>query len=216
MNPNATIAAALAALVGAGIGFVSKRDLDKLHYRRDDEQEIRTPRHRWFIPTLIALAAGVLTYREMASGHWQPAVLAVPILTLGAWLAAVDADVQRLPFKQVASLTILEAVTVVGIAIATNNPTPALWGAAGGVLCYAAFKLFAQATKGGIGHGDVTLAAPLGLATATAGGLPLTWWWLMASLGAAAIYGRARGKMGHHPLGPWLILGAAGTLITSV
>jgi len=212
MNPN-VIAASIAALIGAVIGWLIKHDLNKLAYRRDDEQEIRTPRHRWLIPILIALGAGALAYRATAVGHWQAVALAVPILTLGAWLAAVDADVQRLPFKQVAALAVLEAIAVGGIAIATHNPTPALWGAAGGLLCYAAFKLFAVATKGGIGNGDVTLAAPLGLATATAGGLTLTWWWLIGSLTGAAIHGLARRETSHHALGPWLMICAAGALI---
>jgi leader peptidase (prepilin peptidase) / N-methyltransferase len=207
MNPN-VIGASIAALIGAVIGWGLKHDLDKLRYRRDDEVEIRTLRHRWLIPILIALAAGAIAYRATVSGHWQTAVLTVPILTLGAWLAAVDADVQRLPFKQVTALTTLETIAVGGTAITTQNTTPALWGAAGGLLCYAAFKLIAWASKGGIGNGDVTLATPLGLATATAGGLPLTWWWLMTSLIAAAIYGLVRGKMDSHPLGPWLIIGA--------
>lgn len=211
MTTELTIATAVTAgavLAGLLIGWGLHHNLGTLAYRRDTEQHLPAPPHQWTIPLYTAVGAGLLAFRANQTGNWQPALLALPVLVLGIWLAAVDADVQRLPFRQVAALGLLETVALVGITIATRSPLTAILGAAGGLLSYGAFRLFHHATHGALGYGDVTLAAPLGAAATAAGGPILTWWWVFLSFAAAGIYALTTRRKDDRALGPWLVFGA--------
>lgn len=110
------------------------------------------------------------------------------------------------------ALTAFETLAVLAVALATQDAGPALTGAAGGLLTYLGFRLLHRVSRQGIGYGDVTLAGPLGAATAATGGLPLTWWWLIVALTAAALHSLLTRQQGRRPLGPWLIAGALITM----
>lgn len=213
MSLDPIAAATLAAGLGVLIGFLLRRQLARLSYRRTDEQSLPHPGPLWIIPIVTGLGAATISYRAAQTGRWDAAALALPVLTLGVWVAAVDADVQRLPFRQVAVLTLAQAAAIVTVAIATHNPQTAVLGALAGILTYLGFRLFHRLTRGGIGYGDVTLTAPLAAAVTTAGGLPRLWLWLIIALTAAALYNLALRKAGRHPLGPWLTLGALIALV---
>ena len=192
-----------ATAVGALAGWLIARNLATLSHRRPGERDLPAPRwHRW-LPALTAAGAALAAN----SDSWERLLLAAPILTIGVWLAAVDADVQRLPLKQVLILGLLEAVAVAVVAIATQNPLAPLHGAAGALVAYLGFRGLHHVANGRLGYGDVTLTVPLALATTAAGGPALGWLWIMISLAAAALYALIRRSPArtHRPLGPWLI-----------
>jgi len=211
MTTELTIATAVTAgavLAGLLIGWGLRHNLSTLSYRRPTEQHLPLPRHQWTIPLCTAAGAGLLAFRVNQTGNWETALLAGPVLVLGIWLAAVDVEVQRLPFRQVATLGLLESITLAGITITTRSPHTAILGAAGGILGYVTFRVFHHASRGGLGYGDVTLAAPLAAATTAAGGPVMAWWWIFLSFAAAGLYALITRRNGSHALGPWLVLGA--------
>lgn len=194
-----------AAVIGALAGWASVRDLRTLSYRRPDERDLPTPNwHRW-LPAITGTGAALVA----TTSSWERLILAAPLLTIGVWLASVDADVKRLPYRQVITLTVVQAFAVAGVTLATQNLRGALVALLAAVLAYLAFRVLHHFARGDLGYGDVTLAPPLALAVTTAGGPALAWAWLVISLTAAAIHGLAtRSGPPHRPLGPWLIAGA--------
>jgi len=201
MNPDLIAAAVFA---GALAGALVSRIVAGHPYRRDTETQLPPFTGRRWLPLLTALGAAAAA----SHGSWERLVLAAPVLTLGVWLGAVDADVQRLPFPQVIGLTLIEAAAAAAIAAAHTSPWPLVWGLVGGLLAYLGFRIFHALARGQLGYGDVTLAAPLGIAVTTLGGATGAWIWLMASFIPAAIVGLARRRTQPAALGPWLILGA--------
>lgn len=201
MDP-AMIAVATAA--GAVAGAVTSRTLAGGRYRRGAEIDRPTFIARRWIPLLTALGAAAVA----CTGSWQQLVLASPLLTIGIWLAAVDADVQRLPFLQVVVFAVAELASVTVVAVLHGSVWPLAWGAGGGLLAYLGFRVFHALARGQLGYGDVTLAVPLGMAATSLGGAKGAWIWLMAAFVPAATYGLARHRTEPGALGPWLILGA--------
>lgn len=201
-----------AATLGALAGWPLARNLARLTYRRPHETHLPAPSwHRW-LPALTAAGAALVA----TTGSWERLTLAAPLLTVGIWLASVDADVQRLPLRHVITLTALETLAAAAVAITHRDPAPALVGLAAAALAYVGFRLLHHASNGRLGYGDATLAGPLALAVTTAGGLVLVWAWLLLSLTAAALYGRLRRHAPQHALGPWLIFGAIAALAVMV
>lgn len=195
-----------ATAVGALAGWLIACNLATLSHRRPGERDLPAPRwHRW-LPALTAAGAVLVA----TSDARERLLLAAPILTVGVYLAAVDADVERLPFKHVLFLGLLEAVAVAVVAIATQNPLAPLNGAAGALVAYLGFRVIHHLANGHLGYGDVTLTVPLALATTAVGGPALGWLWIVISLAAAALYALLRTSPArtHRPLGPWLIFGA--------
>jgi len=89
-----TVAGAAAAY---GAGVAARRNLDRLGYRLDDELNRPTPAPRRWVEWVTV--AAVATVAVAAATAPQP-LLVLPILPAaltGAWLAAVDLDVNRLP-----------------------------------------------------------------------------------------------------------------------
>lgn len=201
MNP---VLIAAAALAGTLAGALVSRIMAGHPYRRDAETQLPPFTGGRWLPVLTALGAAAVA----SHGSWERMVMAAPILTLGVWLGAVDADVQRLPFPQVIALTLAETAAAAAIATAHHSPWPIAWGLAGGILAYLGFRIFHALARGQLGYGDVTLAAPLGIAVTTLGGATSAWIWLMASFVPAAIVGLARRRSQPAALGPWLLLGA--------
>lgn len=165
------------ALVGAasaaGYGFLTGVGVrDPLqggrHRRYDDERVRQLPSYR-LLPVWCALAAAALGWRTAGSGG-GPAALVLPALLvlpvpLYAALWAVDLDVHRLPraltlpaYPLVAALTGVAAWSMGDLAAWRR----ALLAGAATWLFFAALHLLSRRQ---LGRGDVTLAAPLGMAT---------------------------------------------------
>lgn len=195
---------ALAALLGALVGWLVMRNLRTLGYRRSDELVFPRPTHvRWTIPAL-AVAWALLTWRH-ADQPWPVLVLWLPLTAALTWLSAVDLDVQRLPNKALGPSAAWVTAIIGLYTVTTGRWLDALItlsiGAAVGASAWALHWL----SHGALGFGDVKLAAVLCAALAlTQPGLVLP-----ALLGscllalAAALIARSR----EVSFGPWLALG---------
>ncbi len=199
-------ATVIATLTGGVIGELQRRRLNSLAYRHPDEAELPAPGSRWWVSISLAATMGALVWRYPSIGDPWPLLFLLPVAVAAPWLAAVDLDVQRLP-RTTTRATTLAAVIGIAITAATHQVADALVnGAFGYGVAYVLFWMIWRFSHGGLGYGDVRLAALIALTT-----MPLTHWataqaLLVGSLGAAiwAIFKRSRR---HIPYGPWLLAG---------
>ncbi|MFX0537469.1 prepilin peptidase [Ornithinimicrobium sp. Y1847] len=202
------------ALLGAVVGELVRRRLSTRSYRYPDERTFAEPRQWWLIP-LAALVWGGLAWGLL---H-RPAtlvvflLLTVPLLAL----AGIDQDVHRLPDRIQKPLMLLVPLLLLVPAAIEGE-----WGAwvralVGGLIALVVYYLLAVVGQGGLGLGDVKLAPILGMACA--------WFsWIVLGIGLVAgfflgaIWGiwlmiaRGASRKDYIPLGPFLIVGALGTV----
>lgn len=132
---------------------------------------------------------------------------------IGVWLLAIDARTHRLPNRIVLPALAASLVLVVLDAFVTWR-TEALTGALAGLLILGGFYAVLRAvSRGGIGGGDVKLAALIGLVLGWHG-------WPVLVIGAAsafvlgALYAlvlmafRRANRSTRIAFGPWMIIGA--------
>ena len=128
-------------------------------------------------------------------------------------LALIDLDTQRLPNVLVLP-ALLAGVLLLAAAALVRGDIPALIGAGvGGAALFAFYFLLAVIKPGGMGMGDVKLAAVLGLYLGFLG-----WGNLLVGAFAAFLFGgvfgvalmlmRRAGRRSQIPFGPWMIAGA--------
>lgn len=210
---------ALVVAAGGVGGLLLTRRLAGLSYRRGEERSRPAPRSRWWVAPACALAWLVLWWQPLGRGRGV-GVLTV-VVVLGAALvlvalAAIDLDVHRIP-----DLLLVPAAAVSAVALGVQAWLGAVPGqswsravAAAGVVGVGYLVLaLLTAQRGGLGLGDVKLAAWLG-------GL-LGWWGWGAVLtgllagavlgGATALLLLALGRAGrgtHLAYGPALAAGA--------
>jgi leader peptidase (prepilin peptidase)/N-methyltransferase len=104
-------------------------------------------------PTLAITVAGTL----LEVFAW------LTFLGLGIALAVIDARTRRLPNRLVALLTAGGVLFFTSAAIVEQN-MPALWRALAGLaISFGVYLVISVAARGGLGAGDVKLAAPVGL-----------------------------------------------------
>jgi leader peptidase (prepilin peptidase)/N-methyltransferase len=144
------------------------------------------------------------------------AIELVAFLTLTAVsiaLALIDLDTRRLP-NVIVVPSLLAGILLLGVAALLRGDIPALIGAGvGGAGLFVFYFALAVAKPGGMGFGDVKLAAVLGLYLGFLG-----WGSLLVGAFAAFIFGgvfglvllivRKAGRKTAIPFGPWMILGA--------
>lgn len=162
----------------------------------------------WQLP--LTLALGVLAW--VAIG---PVVAAIPALYVAAVapeLTRVDLAEHRLPNRLVAPGLVVGLLAAAGSWLTTGVPplVPLLAGLGfGGVL-------FLLALTGGMGMGDVKLAAVLGLASPTAMialASPLVAFLLGGVVALVVLIVRGRGH--RIPFGPFLLAGYAAALVVA-
>lgn len=204
----------LGAVVGAVYGEWLRRVLRRGGYRLSTETG-RTAVGWWLAP-VAAIAAALLTGHLADLGRWSLVPAYAALLAFGLPLAAIDLDVHRLPDR----LT-LPAIPVLGALLALDwNSDRMVRAMVCAVLAGAVFLLLALAVPGGMGLGDVKLAVLLGL--------PLGWWgYLVAVQGLVLgfilgglvslvlICARRATRRTHIPLGPMLLAGGFGTLLSA-
>jgi leader peptidase (prepilin peptidase)/N-methyltransferase len=78
---------------------------------------------------------------------------------------------------------------------------------AGALLSGGTFWLLSSVTRGGVGFGDVKLAALVGLATGSVS-LITVWWAIAAGTLLAVIWRRAGKRLGAFAYGPYLLIGS--------
>lgn len=208
------VAALLAAALGAAYGEWLRRELAAGRYRLPEETG-PAPAGRWLAPVAALVAAGVVWHLG-AVHHWGLVPAYAVLVAVSLPLAAIDLDVHRLPDR----LT-LPAIPALAMLLtlewdAHRLPRALLCA----VLAALVFLLLALAVPGGLGLGDVKLAALLGL--------PLGWWGypvLVQGLAGGFVIGgivslvlvlaRRATRHSHVALGPSLLLGALGALLTA-
>ncbi len=193
--------------IGAMLGTWTRRTLDTLNYRLDDEQDLPTPSQRWWIAWTSALSLGSVAGWLAATSAWALAPVVLPLTLTGPALAAIDLDVMRLPNRILAPVA---AATFIGLAstgIADGGWATAAMGLLGGLIAGAAFGVLNLLTRGGVGFGDVKLATVIGTALGT-NGLGLVWWGLAVGSLAALIATVVTRRRGAFAFGPWLLAGS--------
>lgn len=166
----------------------------------------------WFLP--VGLLVSVLTAGLLgATAGADPVLLVlVPLVPLGYALAVIDAQTRRIPSRLVVPATLaVAAALVVEWAMAGDLEVLARAGV-GLVLARTGFWL--MWFVGGLGFGDVRLAALTGLVTARVGWSAFTLG-IFAALVLALIFALTRTAVSQRslwrqpvPMGPFLILGA--------
>lgn len=128
-------------------------------------------------------------------------------------LALIDVDTQLLP-NVIVVPSLLAGILLLGVAAVLRGDIAALIGAGvGGAGLFLFFFLLAMIKRGGMGYGDIKLAAVLGLYLGFLG-----WGNLFVGVFAAFLFGgvfglvlmaiRRAGRKTKIPFGPWMILGA--------
>ncbi len=132
---------------------------------------------------------------------------------VGVALFLIDLDTRRLPNAIVVPSFVVGAVLLSASAILTGRLDSLIAAAIGAVALFAFYLILALAYPGGMGFGDVKLAAVLGLYLAWLG-----WGALVVGAFAAFLLGgifavaliivRKAGRKSGIPFGPWMILGS--------
>lgn len=158
----------------------------------------------------------------LAHAPSEPAAVVAQAIVLFAflWLAAasvaltvIDLDIHRLPDAIVLPTLVVLAVLFAAAAALTGDLWSILRAILGGASLFLFYLLLAIFSRGGMGYGDVKLAASLGIAMAWIG-------WDALGIGALAafvfggVFGvvllatRRAGRRTAVPFGPWMIAGA--------
>lgn len=200
----------VAVVTGAlGIGVLIR--LRSGSYRRPDEAG-PLPRHLWVVP--VAPFAGVLVAGALADHPWPvllPYLLLVPAALA---LAAIDADVHRLPNAITLPLVPIELALLAGASAATGD-----WASfrraclaalvVGGGALLLALLLYGRSVGVGDAKLVISLAAVLGWLS---WGHVLVGLWLGFVLGGVVALGlllaRRAGRGAHLAFGPYLVAGA--------
>lgn len=137
----------------------------------------------------------------------------IALAGVGIWLVVIDARTHRLP-NRIVLPTLITALVLIGSDALATQRSADLIAALMGMLVLGGFYAVLRATsRGGIGGGDVKLAAVIGLILGWHG-------WLALAMGAAsafvlgALYAlalmalRRADRSTRLAFGPWMIIGA--------
>ena len=201
----------LVVLAALACGLVGWRWLRAGTYRRPGEGG-PLPRHLW-VPALAPFV-GLAVERSLTDRPWPVLLAPLTLGLVGLVLAAVDADVHRLPNALTVPLVPVAAVLLTGASAATGD-----WGAlaratvaavlVGGVAILLAFFLHGRS----IGMGDATLLVSIAPTLAWLGWAQLVVGiWLGFVLGGivalALLLARRATRSTQLAFGPWLVAGA--------
>jgi len=172
--------------------------------------------------------AFVLVTLCLGPGGWLAAPTGTPILAVAQslvllaylWfvaasiaLTAIDIEVRRLPDRIVLTSFAVVVLLLASAAAFSGDLGAILRALGGGAALFAGFLLLALVTRGGMGFGDVKLAALIGVATGWIGWPALLTGVFAAFLlgglfGIALLLARRAGRRSATPFGPWMIAGA--------
>ncbi|MFD4252505.1 prepilin peptidase [Amycolatopsis thermoflava] len=149
-----TLGAAVAGLVlGASASTLTRRFLAQPHALAGAE---------WFGAALTAVVLAALAWRNE---NRDELVVQSLVAVLGVPLAIIDWCEHRLPRALVLPQLAAAAVGFATLCIVRAEPEPGLRALVASVALAAAFLALAVATAGGVGAGDVSLAAVVGVVT---------------------------------------------------
>lgn len=198
---------------GAGGGLLVERACRRGRYRRREDQPRGRPR---FLPVWLGITWLLLGQRLTDTPAYLIAVLLLSLPLLA--LAAVDADVHRLPDALTLPLYPAAGAAMAVSALLDGDPEALRWSVMGGIAGSALFLALALAAPpGGLGLGDVKLAGILGLIIGPCGpaALLLAVWSGFAIAGLIGVVALTRGAAARTPIafGPALSIGAAAAVI---
>jgi len=137
----------------------------------------------------------------------------IALAGIGVWLLAIDARTHRLP-NRIVLPTLAALLALVGVdALVTGRSGPLIGAVIGMLVLGGVYAVLRGASRGGIGGGDVKLAALIGLMLGWHG-------WQALAVGAAsafvlgALYAlalmalRRADRSTRIAFGPWMIIGA--------
>ncbi|UDF14681.1 prepilin peptidase [Antiquaquibacter oligotrophicus] len=166
----------------------------------------------FFVPVAFVFFPTATTALGVASD----VVVLVAFLALAAVsvsLALIDLDTSTLPNRIVVPALVTIAVLLAVAAALRGDPGAIIRALVGGAALFLFYLALALVSRGGMGMGDVKLAALLGLATAWVG-----WPALVVGAFAAFVLGgvfalvlliaRRVGRRSSVPFGPWMLAGA--------
>lgn len=205
MQPILVIVVATAASVPLGLWL--RHNLATLGYRNEDEQFLSQPGPRWWVVWTGVLTLGSLAAAAILSREPIAYLPLLPLAATGPWLAAVDFDVLRIPNRVLAPAAVATVLTIGGTAATTQEWRSLIAPSAAALVTACVFAAIHFATRGGIGFGDVKLAAVIGLAVGSLG-VGTAWLSVLAGSIAALVWARVSRKTRSIPYGPWLLCGA--------
>ncbi|MFD0555677.1 type IV leader peptidase family protein [Stackebrandtia endophytica] len=159
----------------------------------------------WLAPAGAVL--GGLTALVVDGGWWVAAAFAVVAGTAPA-LAVVDVLVHRLPFPVTIPVGLVSLGCFSAAAVTEGGGGRLVRAVVAAVVVGAVFLVISLASRGGLGLGDVVLAAVLALSLGWVSWRAV-WGGMLAGLVAAAIVTAIAGYQRYErfPLGPFLIFG---------
>lgn len=205
----------LAAAASVPLGLWLRRNLATLSYRNAREADLPEPGPRWWIVWTSAIVFVSLACAAAVSHNPLTYLPLVPLAATGPWLAAVDFDVLRIPNRVLLLSASTSVVTIVGLAAAAQDWRTLIAPFVAAVVTGGVFAVVHFSTEGGVGFGDVKLAAVIGLA---AGPLGVEAVWLSIAAGSltALVWAKISRWDGPIPFGPWLLSGAWVASLASV
>ena len=203
-------------LGGLVVGEIIRRWLNQLKYRvtweDNDEMDLPQPGSRWWVPLALGICWGCAMWLippTYSLSSWAHVLGWMAFSAIGAWMAAVDMDVRRLP--DAAQLLLAGTTILAGVVFAGSDPIRLLMGLTTGLVCGVAFLAIHMLTRGDLGLGDVKLVMIcgwwLGLISPTAVFAGLFVGCLLAVLYSALA------RVRQFAFGPWLV---AGTIIAGL
>lgn len=162
-----------AAMLGLALGGMAS-----LVTRRFLSRECSTAGSWWLGAVLTAAVLGLLGWRDAARG--ELAVYGV-VAVLGVSLAVIDWCEHRLPRVLVCPQLAAAAVGFAVLCLVRADPAPGARALGASLAAAGLFLTLAVLTAGGVGAGDISLAAVVGLVCGWSGWLALAGALLLAS-----------------------------------
>ncbi|GAA5153241.1 hypothetical protein GCM10023340_34970 [Nocardioides marinquilinus] len=172
-------------------------------------------------PVCSLVAAAVAVVLVAALGVERDLVLFVPLVPLGVLLAAVDLHTRTLPRLVVRAGVVWALGYVAVVALLDGDAGLLARPLAGLAVVFAIFYALWWVRPGGLGYGDVRLAALIGLVLAQQGWAEVVVGvyaalvlFALPAVGVALVRRDRRELARHQPFGPFLLLGVlAGLLV---
>lgn len=200
-----TLLVILAATLTAAAGSLwCAARFRQLRHRHPDEISKPEPRYGRWIPVAATVSTALVAARLGTDG-WPWLIPLVAFLIVGAWLAAIDLDVHRLPNRITAPLAAIMITGTTTAAIILGIPTALLSGLLCAALTLGTLLLLDRFQPGGMGDGDIKLACLLSFTLGSIG-LGIAWAALILACFTSLIQGLIR-RRGSIPFGPGLYTG---------
>ncbi|WP_151526307.1 prepilin peptidase [Serinicoccus kebangsaanensis] len=152
---------AAAALLGAVVGEILRRVVVRGAHRLEEEQDLPR-RSAWLLVPGTALSWAWITSAWWPENPWLLGALLLLTLPL-LWLAAVDADVERLPDRVTLPLLLVVAAAITLVGLVEGGAGDIGRALLAGLALGAFYGLLVLVGRGAMGGGDVKLAPSLGM-----------------------------------------------------